>query len=258
MLPLDPWRPPVRSLECASVRRRAAWQYGLRSRELGAAFDELFRVRHEVFCGGGYMPARHDGRIIERFDTFPGAVNIVAKADGRIIGNMRLDMPSWCGVGADEYFDYSALGLPFESTGGVSGDSVLLANYPCDQRRAYDDVEDAHLHRRAKGPQRFSAARRIRSGRISTSDSAFATIAPQLHDDESGLDVVPMTLEIAHTSESRRGFIDHQELGGFDEAFEHALRIRPASGYSKPARTDAKPSLLWKARARLVPYRDGA
>jgi N-acyl-L-homoserine lactone synthetase len=211
--------------------------------------DELFRVRHEVFCGGGYMLSRPDGRIIERFDAYPGAVNVVAKTAGRVIGGMRLDLPSGCGVGADEYFDYSSAALPADTTGGVSA-ICLLPEY-----RAVSGVHTTMW----KMLMYTAASKGLTHLRGSANPECthlyerlgWRVIAPELHHDESGLDVVPMTLEIEQASDTLRGFIEHQELSGFDEVFERAFYL-PGECVLQAGEDGSQAFLIIEGTARLT------
>jgi N-acyl-L-homoserine lactone synthetase len=73
--------------------------------QTAAELDALFRLRHRVFVDEGYMASTHDGRLFDRFDAFPGTVNIVALVDGDVIGGVRYMRPSEVGSSVEEFLD---------------------------------------------------------------------------------------------------------------------------------------------------------
>lgn len=96
--------------------------------------DALFRVRHRVYVEQcGYLPPRPDQRIYDRFDAFPDTTNVIAVADGQVIGGVRLAEPSAAGTPADEYFDFGPF-LPPDAT-RVGSASMLC-------------LDHAHRHRK--------------------------------------------------------------------------------------------------------------
>jgi N-acyl-L-homoserine lactone synthetase len=69
--------------------------------------DAVFRVRHRVFVEEeGYFQPRHDGRIADRFDSYPTTVNLVTAVDGRIVGTLRVVEETEAGSPTDEFFDF--------------------------------------------------------------------------------------------------------------------------------------------------------
>lgn len=86
--------------------------------------DALFRVRHRVYVEqDGYLPPRPDGRIYDRFDSFPTTTNLIAVAGGEVIGGVRLAEPCAAGLPADDYFDFGPC-LPRE--GARAGSASML------------------------------------------------------------------------------------------------------------------------------------
>ena len=69
--------------------------------------DAVLKLRYEVFQieGRHYKPI-DDQRILDRFDTFSTTRNIVAIADGQLVGSMRVTLDSSAGFPADEYYDF--------------------------------------------------------------------------------------------------------------------------------------------------------
>src|SRR5260370_7246565 len=69
--------------------------------------DQLFRVRHRVFVEeDGYMPERPGRRIYDHFDAFPTTANVIAIADGRVVGGVRFTEPSSAASPPDAPFDF--------------------------------------------------------------------------------------------------------------------------------------------------------
>jgi N-acyl-L-homoserine lactone synthetase len=74
--------------------------------------DAVFRLRHRVFAGEGYMDARPDGRIFDQFDAYPGTANIVAVVADTVIGAVRYMQPTDAGCSVEEFFDPRPLAPP--------------------------------------------------------------------------------------------------------------------------------------------------
>src|SRR5262245_55123091 len=70
--------------------------------------DGLLRARHDVFVGEeGYMAARPDGRIFDRFDAYPTTANFIAVTNNRVVGGVRFVDVTIAGSPAEDYFDFS-------------------------------------------------------------------------------------------------------------------------------------------------------
>jgi len=73
--------------------------------------DDALWVRHEVLVvedgrfGGQALPGE---RLIDRYDTLPGVVNLIAYEDGDPIGTMRVTRDGDLGVPAEAHYDFSA------------------------------------------------------------------------------------------------------------------------------------------------------
>ncbi len=73
-----------------------------------AELDSLFKTRHTVFVEEeGYMSPHSDGRIVDRFDTYPTTANVVALVDKEVVGGIRLTEASEAGMPPDMFFDFS-------------------------------------------------------------------------------------------------------------------------------------------------------
>jgi CRP-like cAMP-binding protein/N-acyl-L-homoserine lactone synthetase len=85
--------------------------------------DELFQVRHRVFVREKrYVPPQSEGRLFDRFDTYPTTANIVAIHQGHVVGGVRIVEPSSCGAPADHFFDFH----PYLPEGAIVGSGSML------------------------------------------------------------------------------------------------------------------------------------
>ena len=72
-----------------------------------AHLDGIFQIRHKVYCEEeGYIAPRDNGRLIDRFDTFPTTTNLAVLYEGRVVGGMRLTLDSEIGIPEDDYYDF--------------------------------------------------------------------------------------------------------------------------------------------------------
>ncbi len=69
--------------------------------------DDLFHTRHDVFVDEmKYNEPTEDGRLFDRFDTYPTTVNIVVIMDGIVAGGVRAVPMSENDSPFDHYFDF--------------------------------------------------------------------------------------------------------------------------------------------------------
>jgi N-acyl-L-homoserine lactone synthetase len=69
--------------------------------------DAVFRLRHQVFVEEEQMrPPQPDGRMSDRFDAYPTTSNVIAIADGEVVGTLRGAQRTSAGTPADEWFDF--------------------------------------------------------------------------------------------------------------------------------------------------------
>ena len=81
--------------------------------------DEVFKIRHKVFCEEeGKLPQTPDGRILDRFDTYPTSSNIIVMDGEEVIGSMRLTLDSSIDIPGRELYDLSSY---------LSADSFLMS-----------------------------------------------------------------------------------------------------------------------------------
>ena len=186
-----------------------------------ALLDELFHVRHAVFAGGNYMPARPDGRIVAHFDALPSCTQLVAVADRRVVGGLRLDGPSPVGSAADELYDFGWAESHPETTAGTSM-LCLLPAY-----RGHSGINRA-LWSMAIYAASLSGITHLKGSanpeqRGMFESLGFDVLAEPFHHEESGLDVMPIMLELRRASDRVREFMRRQQLGMFEEAFDRVF-----------------------------------
>lgn len=193
---------------------------GIRVRIAGTPEElrDLFRVRYEVLVGGGYMTGNTHGMIVDAYDAFPGVTNLIATLDGTVIGGLRLEAPSPCGVSADDLYDFSSLILAPETTGGGSRGCVL------------PQYRRAGLYRTLFKMLHYIA---VLKGMTHLRGSANPEVVPLMQAlgwrivgepvVAEGLDVVPMMLDLLSADTSLTGFTEHQELNGFEDTFERVF-----------------------------------
>ena len=90
-----------------------------------STLNELFRVRHQVFVGGGYMAPTSDARLVSYHDALPTSIHLAALVDQHVVGGLRIDLPGPVPAGADELFDFTAFMTEPERTAAVSMVCVL-------------------------------------------------------------------------------------------------------------------------------------
>jgi len=72
-------------------------------------FDDLFRLRYRVYVEqGGYIPARPEQRLCDRFDAIPGTTLMVAEVEGELVGTVRFTRDLGAGTHANDFYDFAA------------------------------------------------------------------------------------------------------------------------------------------------------
>ncbi len=72
--------------------------------------DAVLRGRHHVYSEEtDYFQPTHDGRIYDRFDTYPDTTtHLLAEVDGCVVGGVRYCLHDpLIGLPVDEFFDFS-------------------------------------------------------------------------------------------------------------------------------------------------------
>jgi GNAT superfamily N-acetyltransferase len=111
-----------------SVAVRSTCRLEIRPARTAADVDAVLRGRHHVYSEEtDYFQPTHDGRIYDRFDTYPDTTtHLLADLDGCVVGGVRycLDDPS-IGLPVDDLFDFS----PFLRRGdrAVCGGMMFVA-----------------------------------------------------------------------------------------------------------------------------------
>jgi N-acyl-L-homoserine lactone synthetase len=82
----------------------------IRLARTAADVDAVLRGRHRVYCEEtDYFSPTADGRVVDRFDTYPGTtIHVLAEIDDCVVGGVRycLHDPR-VGLPVDEFFDFA-------------------------------------------------------------------------------------------------------------------------------------------------------
>ena len=183
-----------------------------------STLNELFRVRHQVFVGGGYMAPTSDARLLSHHDALPTSIHLAALVDQHVVGGLRIDLPGPVPAGADELFDFTAFMTEPERTAAVSMVCVLPehrgargVNRSMWQMAAYvAALHGATYMRASANPERQNMFAEL----------GFQALAPPFRDHNAGLDVLPIMLDLRRANQRLRDFVAHQELGPFQDSLE--------------------------------------
>ncbi|MBS0642161.1 MAG: GNAT family N-acetyltransferase [Proteobacteria bacterium] len=70
--------------------------------------DALCHARYRVYVEmDGFLPPNEERRVVDRYDRLSETTHIVAEAEGRIVGAVRLTRWSQLGLPAFDYFDFA-------------------------------------------------------------------------------------------------------------------------------------------------------
>ena len=181
--------------------------------------DELFQVRHRVFISEKrYFSPSADGRLVDRFDAFPTTANIVAMAEGRVVGGVRIVEPSSAGAPADEWFDF----LPYLREGSIAGSGSMLVME--EQFRTVPRVTFAMLGMMyywalCKGLTHITGVAATGAEKLFLG-SGYRPVAPRFFHEASGNWALPVMLDIVELNDRFSAFVDKHQFRHFLQSFE--------------------------------------
>jgi CRP/FNR family cyclic AMP-dependent transcriptional regulator len=187
--------------------------------------DQLFRVRHRVFVEeDGYMPERPGRRIYDHFDAFPTTANVIAIADGRVVGGVRFTEPSPAGSPADGLFDFGPY-LPPEPDRVVTGSMLVLDKQYRGQARLTFALNGMGLYWAvARGMTHVIAAANP-DREASFLKVGYRAVVPQFFHADKGLYVVPIMLDLQELNDRFLTFVRHQGIQHFLSSFERQFHV---------------------------------
>lgn len=183
--------------------------------------DQLFRVRHEVFCREQrYMPEQPDGRLADRFDAFPDTQNFVALVDGAVVGGVRIFDVGAPGFPAQEYFDFT--GHVPEGARLGSGGMLVVSPFFRHGHLPMALAGMAHYWCESKGLTHLAiiASPLSEKGFLA---AGYRAVAPRFQHAGSGLIITPMVLALPELTPRFASFVEHQKSEYSFDPYERLL-----------------------------------
>lgn len=182
--------------------------------------DQLFQVRHRVFVQEKrYFPPTCDGRIVDRFDAFPSTANIVAYANGRVVGGVRIVEPSAVGAPADNYFDFRPY-LPEKDVRVGSGSMLVVEEeYRRIPRVTFAMLGMMYYWALRKGLTHITGVAAPEAEKLFMG-SGYVPVHPRFFHKETQLASLPVVLEISKLNDRFAAFVDRHDIRHFLKSFE--------------------------------------
>lgn len=175
--------------------------------------DSVFLLRHKVFAEQeNILEPNRDKRFMDRFDTFPSTVQLVATLGDETVGAFRFSIDDVCGLPADEYYDFRQF---------VDEDAKLMhAGMFCVHRdyraekiavglilmAAYYAISNQITHVVAPiNPHIAPLLRRI----------GFKKVGEKFYDEHIKYDIVPLMMEAAELNDFFVDFVRQNQLHDF-------------------------------------------
>lgn len=184
-----------------------------------AELDAVFRARHTVYVNqGGYMKAREDGRIFDRFDCYPRTRNIVALEGGQVVGGVRVMIEDGAGTHADEYYDFR----PHLPPGACVGSGSML--FVDQDFRGRPRLTSAMMDMYFYVAQTMGASHLVATVNPEVEQAfyrqGFKPIGAVQEAAEKGVKFRPAILPLPDLAERVQGFVLRQRVAAFFETFE--------------------------------------
>ncbi len=187
--------------------------------------DAVFKIRHRVYAEEeGHMARRDDGRIYDRFDALPTAVNIIAVVDGQVVGTVRFMEGSLAGTSADTFFNFAPhLDGDHGRRIGASSQLAVAREYR-KSGLSFSLLAMGCYWALGRGVTTLKSAANpdvlpmlLRMG--------WEPVAPEFFHEGYGLRCVPMVLELAKLNDKFLEFISRQEIPHFLKSFERQFHV---------------------------------
>jgi CRP-like cAMP-binding protein/N-acyl-L-homoserine lactone synthetase len=181
--------------------------------------DELFQVRHRVFISEKrYFSPSADGRLLDRFDAFPTTANIVATAEGRVVGGVRIVEPSSAGAPVDDWFDFRPY-LPEGSIAGSGSMLVMEEAYRHVPRVTFAMLGMMYYWALCKGLTHITGVAASGAEKLFLG-SGYRPVAPRIFHEASGNWAMPVMLDIVELNDRFSAFVDKHQFRHFLQSFE--------------------------------------
>ena len=183
-------------------------------------FDQLFQVRHRVFVEEQrYFSPTSDGRLVDRFDAFPTTANIVASANGRIVGGVRIVEPSEVGAPADDLFDFRPY-LPDTKVRVGSGSMLVVEpEYRRIPRITFAMLGMMYYWALVKGLTHITGVAAPDAEKLFIG-SGYEPVQARFFHEPTKLWMLPVVLEIGRLNDRFASFVDRHDIRHFLTGFE--------------------------------------
>jgi len=189
--------------------------------ETAGEVREVMRVRHQVFVEEeGYLQDQ-GGMIVDFYDALPTTSNLVAVADGRVVGSTRITLDTEdAGMPSDQSFDFRAV-VP-EGARLASGSMLCV-------------LRDARMvGRLVQGLMRMMFYRAYASGCTHICGPMNPKIrgfvekigmeaVGDAYTDAKGLPTLPMVGDLSRLSPEFQTFMERQDVAAWLDTFERAF-----------------------------------
>jgi len=183
--------------------------------------DAAFRVRHEVFVNEeGLLPATPSGRIVDRFDAFPGVANVIASVAGEVIGTMRFMEYSEAGASPDDHFDFSAFTRDAERP-GASSQLVVRKEFRGVPGLSFSMMAMGYMWCVQRGLTHLAAVANPAATALFLK-TGWRPFGEELHGERLGAAIVPITLDLSQLNKPFQRFISQQQVDHVFSDFDRA------------------------------------
>ena len=203
-----------------AARGEASFGHLLARLNARCGVTQPFQVRHRVFVPETrYFPPTCDGRIVDRFDAFPSTANIVAYANGRVVGGVRIVEPSAVGAPADNYFDFRPY-LPEKDVRVGSGSMLVVEEeYRRIPRVTFAMLGMMYYWALRKGLTHITGVAAPEAEKLFMG-SGYVPVHPRFFHKETQLASLPVVLEISKLNDRFAAFVDRHDIRHFLKSFE--------------------------------------
>ena len=188
--------------------------------------DATFRVRHKVYVEEeGLLQPTPSGRIVDRFDAFPGVANVIATVAGEVVGAMRFMEYTEAGASSEDHFDFSAFTREAERP-GASSQLVVRRDYRKLAGLTFSMVAMGYMWCIRRGLTHLTGVANPTAVPL-FKKAGWEVFGEEFYGEKLKVPIQPMTLDLSNLNRPLQEFISKQQI---DHVFSDFDRAHYAAG----------------------------
>ena len=181
------------------------------------SIDDVLKLRHKVFCEEEkYFRSPHPGRVIDQFDALPTTCNMIAVHENEVVGALRLNFDADVGMPSDKFYDFRSR-VPANSKLMSSG-MFCVTRKLRNEKLALGLIMMGTYYAISNNVTHIVAPINPPIAPL-LKNVGFEALDDKLHNEESGLDYIPMMLDLTKLTDFFVSFSEQNRIHNFISSY---------------------------------------